>query len=130
VAKYCGSVGQKDGIPWCACFVKWVFAQHKINTGNANAWSPSWFPSARVFYRRGQANQQLPRPGDVGGLFYQNLGRIGHVFIFVKWTNNTVETVEGNTNDAGDRDSFSGDAVHRKRRLPRQIFIASNWLPS
>jgi hypothetical protein len=122
-------VGQKDGIPWCACFVKWVFAQHKITTTGANAWSPSWFPSSRVFYRRGKQETQLPQPGDVGGLFYQNLGRIGHVFIFVKW-GNTVETVEGNTNDAGSRDSNTGDAVHRKKRLPRQIFIASNWLPS
>lgn len=123
--KYLASVQLGEGYAWCAAFVKWVFNEHEIDTGSANAWSPSWFPSSRVIYRRGQDPRAIPDKGDVFGLYYTNLKRVGHVGFVHDWSPDWVITVEGNTNGDGSRD---GDGVHRKRRLTKQIYVVSRYI--
>lgn len=123
--KYLASVQLGEGYAWCAAFVKWVFLQHDIDTGKANAWSPSWFPNDRVIYRRGQNPKAIPDKGDVFGLYYTNLKRVGHVGFVHDWSEDWVITVEGNTNGDGSRD---GDGVHRKRRLKKQIYVVSRYI--
>ena len=123
--KYLASVNLGEGYAWCAAFVKWVFNEHGIDTGSANAWSPSWFPNDRVIFRRGQVPKVIPDKGDVFGLYYHNLRRIGHVGFVHDWSSDWVITVEGNTNGDGSRD---GDGVHRKRRLKKQIYVVSRYI--
>ena len=123
--KYLASVNLGEGYAWCAAFVKWVFKQNGISTGNANAWSPSWFPEDKVIHRKGQNSKVLPEKGDVFGLYYTNLKRIGHVGFVHEWSDDWVVTVEGNTNGDGSRD---GDGVHKKRRLTKQIYVVSRYI--
>jgi hypothetical protein len=126
VKKYLASVNLGEGFAWCAAFVKWCFNQIPVDTPNGNAWSPSWFPESKTVYKTARAKNYDPRPGDVFGIYYNNLKRIGHVGFIVSW-DNTVITVEGNTNDEGSRE---GDGVYRKKRLKRQIYAVADWIGS
>ena len=125
VAEYLRSTGLSEGYAWCAAFVKWVYTQHSIDTRGANAWSPSWFPDGRLIYRRDRRANGQPQPGDVFGLYYANLKRIGHVGIVHQWGDDWVITVEGNTNEGGSRE---GDGVFKKKRLKRQIYAVSDYI--
>lgn len=52
------------------------------------------------------------------------LYRIGVGFVD-QWQNKYVITVEGNTNEAGNRE---GDGVYRKRRTIKSIYVAANYI--
>lgn len=121
IRQYLKSVGINQPVPWCAAFVRWCFDQCHIPV-TGNAWSPSWFPAAKTIYRQGKG--QTPQNGDVFGLYYPKLKRIGHVGFIIGWQGNHAVTIEGNTNAAGSRD---GNVVAKKRRLKSQIFAVSRW---
>lgn len=123
VKTYLAAAGIYVPAPWCAAFVKWCFDSCGVAT-TSNAWSPSWFPANRVILSAGKMTA-TPKAGDVFGLYYANLKRIGHVGFVDEWGAEMVLTVEGNTNGAGSRE---GDGVYRKRRLVRQINKVSRWL--
>jgi hypothetical protein len=132
--KYLASCGLDEGFAYCACFVKWVLEACSIPTNGGNAWSPSWFPESRVIWQRGKAVEtqheaKKPKQGDVFGLYFQRLGRIGHVGFVDRWGDprgdDWVHTVEGNTNGQGSRE---GDGVHARRRLKRHIHVVANWI--
>jgi hypothetical protein len=125
VAEYLRSTGLDEGYAWCAAFVKWVYTRQQISTPGANAWSPSWFPDNRTIYRRDRQQNGTPGKGDVFGLYYPNLKRIGHVGIVHEWSDTWVITVEGNTNEGGSRE---GDGVYKKKRLKRQIYAVSDFI--
>lgn len=126
VKLYLASVGLGEGYAWCAAFTKWGFDQVGIATTGANAWSPSWFPSNRIIYKRDSKSLNANgKKGDVFGLYYANLKRIGHVGFIHEWTENYIVTVEGNTNDGGSRE---GDGVYKKKRLKRQIYAVADWI--
>jgi hypothetical protein len=123
VEMFLQSAGLGKGYAWCAAFATYC---HEINgipfPAKAPAWSPSWFPKAR------RIDKTTASTGDVFGLFYQNLNRIGHVgFIDEDWSDkgNIILTVEGNTNSDGVRE---GDGVYRKRRSKKQIHVVSRWI--
>ncbi len=123
IKEYLASTDLKEGYPWCAAFVKWSFVQNGIDTPGASAWSPSWFPTTRVINKKGQGRD--PQVSDVFGLYYPNLGRVGHAGFVDEFHGDYIITVEGNTNAGGVRD---GDGVHRKRRLMRQVHVVSDWI--
>lgn len=123
VELYLKSAGLSKGFAWCAAFVYYCHIENNI-TGpkNSPAWSPSWFPLEKVI-----PNEDGLR-GDVFGLYYSEMKRIGHVgFIDENWDNrsNFILTVEGNTNGDGGRE---GDGVYRKRRSKKQIHKISKWI--
>jgi hypothetical protein len=125
VEEYLRSTNLGPGHAWCAAFVHWTLRQHGIDTGKSNAWSPSWFPPQNTVYKRNTDKKDLPRKSDVFGLYYTNLGRIGHVGFVEELRGDVLITVEGNTNGQGSRE---GDGVHRKRRPWKTIYAVSDWI--
>jgi hypothetical protein len=129
VGKYLATVGLGQGYHWCAAFVKWTFAQRRVATTGTNGRADTWFPVARRIYQRPSGYVAVPQQADLFGLYYANLGRIAHVGFIDHWdqARGQAATVEGNTNDGGSR---NGDGVYRKRRLIRQIYAVSKWVPA
>jgi hypothetical protein len=125
VEKYLASVGQKKGAPWCAAFVVWVLKEAGVNTGSANAFSPSCFPKNKTIYDRKAGGNFIAAPTDLFGLYYPNLGRIGHVGFIYEVNENSIITVEGNTNGEGSRE---GNGVYKRRRLKRTIHKIARWI--
>lgn len=115
------------GNPWCAAFVAWCYKQCGISAP-VSGYSPLWFRSNAVIYRRGlgqsfyNSNIQC---GDVFGIYFPDMKRIAHVGIIESINRNYITTVEGNTNDMLSRD---GDGVYRKRRQVRQIYAVANYI--
>lgn len=85
--------------PWCADFVSWVLrAAGRPFTGGADGWRLPWTGSVRDWFAaRGRFRERLvadPAPGDVVWF------RHGHVGIVVGVDGTSLETVEGNADDA------------------------------
>lgn len=129
-----GRVGLGPGYSWCGAFVYVGCADAGVDLpGGARqfAWAPSWHPQQRRVWQRSRGvnprwqgqGQRVPMPGDVFGVYYSKLGRIGHVGIVERW-GTTVITIEGNTSSGGSRD---GDGVYRRRRLADQLYCVSRW---
>lgn len=128
---------QHSGVPlgsaWCAAMVCFVLDYCGYPTPYGCAWSPSWFPASKVI------DIQQVDTADVFGLYYSNLGRIGHVG-FVDGTDRKdynprgevewIYTVEGNTSPwaAVDASNREGDGMYRKRRHVRTISKVSRWI--
>jgi hypothetical protein len=66
VEEYLKSVNSSRGNPWCAAFVNWILTRFNIPTPKS-AWSPSWFPTNKVVYKRGIKSYYVPQAGDVFG---------------------------------------------------------------
>lgn len=112
------STSIKPGEPWCSAFVYWCHIRAGVSIpgpARSYAWSPTWFKSHLV---------DEPASGDVFGIYFKELGRIGHVGIVSKVDGSFIETIEGNTNADGSRE---GNGVWKKRRLKRQIRSYSRW---
>lgn len=134
VERILGTTGLPKGNAWCGAFVFAVMRDAGVGLpggDRAYAWAPTWHPAARRVWTRSAgtnkgfvgAGPKAPMPGDVFGLHYPKLGRIGHVGIVEQWAP-IVVTWEGNTNDAGSRE---GDGVYRKRRSRETIHCVSRW---
>jgi hypothetical protein len=123
---YLISTGFDYPVAWCAAFVSWCHTIAGIDNPRS-AWSPAWFPSSNTVYIRGKPGSRDPDKGDVFGIYFNNLKRIGHVGFIDEWPagESYCITVEGNTNSAGSRE---GDGVYRKRRLKTQIYKVSRWV--
>lgn len=121
IKQYLNAVGINRPAYWCAAFVAWCLDQCGIYH-SISAWSPT---AARknVIYRRNARRNQTPRAGDVGTLYYSNLGRVGHAFIIEHWGNKVI-TIEGNGSEAGSR---NGVAVVRRVRMKSTIYAVSRW---
>jgi hypothetical protein len=120
IAQYLASVGVYAPAYWCAAFVHWCFEKCGVRT-DITAWSPSC-ATTNVIYSRGYGGD-TPQSGDVGTLYYANLGRVGHAFIIERWGGNVV-TIEGNSNDNGSR---NGVKVCRRIRPKRSIYKVSRY---
>jgi len=115
------------GLAWCADFLRWCFDQ--INWPvKANAWSPSWFNEQTTKYIRAKLWGYVAKPGDVFGLYYSSLGRIGHVGFIIKINRQYFVTVEGNTTIAGTRESNRRDGVHKRYRPHWSVYKISNHI--
>jgi len=118
VEEYLKATGTPAGFPWCASFVRWCFNQAGLPV-DGNAWSPSWFPRSKTVYTRHSAQVATARPGDVFGIYFSRLKRIGHVGFILEVQPEYFVTVEGNTNDGGSRE---GDGVHKRYRPHYSIY--------
>jgi len=124
IGQYLAATGLGQGHPWCAAFTKFVYDQNAIPTPGATAWSPSWFPTSKTYWKRGQDHSAVQK-ADIFGLHYSNLGRIGHVGVIEKVDDTWIYTIEGNTGDDQGRD---GDVVRRHRRSIKTIHRISSWI--
>ena len=126
VESYLHAVQAKRGQAWCAAFVSYCLQQAAI-AHPKSAWSPALFPQRNTVFVRGKPSAYTPQQGDVFGLYYNNLGRIGHVGFIHRWNGNDkfVTTVEGNTNEAHARE---GDGVYFKKRPKRQLYKIANFI--
>jgi len=127
VAEYLLNAGITTPAPWCAAFVKFILdacnIEHKVT-----AWSPSATAINRIYDRRKPlSNTITPKSGDVFTLYYPNLNRIGHTGFVESWGDKWVDTIEGNTNDGGSRDSNTGDSVMKRKRLQSSIYQVSRY---
>src|SRR5690606_8166925 len=135
---------------WCAAFVSWCHGQAGY-TEPRNAWSPALFPKSKTIWQAssqgagGSGPQQVPQPGDVFGIHYRNLQRIGHAGFVDAWGSTYCITVEGNTGPGSGGRPYSrqpqtvsspanpiragpaGEGVHRKRRPIRTIHAVARW---
>jgi len=112
VEQYLASTTVPRGSAWCAAFVHWCFRQcgTVLEPIRSYAWSPTWFiPAYRV---------KEPKSGDVFGIYYRSMNRVGHVGLVKEVQSGVLVTVEGNTGPDGGRD---GDGVYLKKRLRANI---------
>jgi len=115
--------------PWCAAFICWIIrewlkeaevqAAFSLTSARAiEAWRPR---TAGAFdFERWAKEKGLPvlsrkSKAKAGDLVIFDFSHIGIVLKDQLGTD-TIETIEGNTNSAGQRDSTSGDGVWRRRR--------------
>ncbi|MEO8589411.1 MAG: hypothetical protein ABI432_08595 [Flavobacteriales bacterium] len=129
-------VGMPKGCSWCGAFVYTAMCEAGVGCVSAGvrafAWAPAWHPPARRVWTKARginskfagSGERLVMPGDVFGLYFTNLGRIGHVGLVVRDEGKFLVTLEGNTNDAGSRE---GDGVFHKRRRKDQVYCVSRW---
>lgn len=144
------------GHAWCAAFVSWSFGQMGYSQPR-NPWSPALFPEKRIVWKQGSGSNNAgagtggtvpntrtsthrePMPGDVFGLYYSNLRRIGHVGFVDAWGDSQCITVEGNTGPEGAVHTIDNPAnpiragpytegVFRKRRPIRTIYAVADWI--
>jgi hypothetical protein len=93
------------------------------------AWSPSFAKTKDVVYsahkaKTGKYRYGL-RKGDCFTLYYDKLGRVGHVGFIVAETNDYYITIEGNTGTSGSRD---GAGVHKLKRAKNKIYTISRYI--
>ena len=92
--------GFTSRVEWCACFVSWVADQAGyIETNVVPKFSGviqgiNWFKAVGQWKEAGF----VPNPGDIIFFDWENDGSADHVGIVEKVENNTVYTVEGNSN--------------------------------
>ncbi|MCO5991462.1 CHAP domain-containing protein [Actinoallomurus spadix] len=96
VARDGGSIGDYANASWCDMFVTWVGVQSGVKGIGGDAYTPA---HAEWFKEQGRWGA-TPRPGAVV-FFSWNGGGIEHVGLVIKDNHDgTIQTVEGNTDDA------------------------------
>ena len=107
----------KKGWPWCAAFVCWCLTQacKRVELDPAEiiylgADAYGWETHAEKKGFEILPEKSLTLPGDIVTFDFSHIG------IVIEDRRSTIETVEGNTNGKGERDSESGDGVWRKSR--------------
>jgi hypothetical protein len=99
-----------------------------------SGWSPTAYNKKDVIYTNGKFYQKF-MSGDVLVMTlsynkFKNTGRykaIGHTGIVDAIGKYSVRTIEGNTNDAGARDSRGGDGVYVKIRPLNKSIHITRW---
>lgn len=114
--------------PWCAAFVDWCIREwlsipQVVTWLNLQRRSPEeWRPKTALAYGITDWAKQRPNTTKIYDEKYKALlGDIvtfdfSHVGFVIADHGDVIETIEGNTNGKGDRDSESGDGVWRKIR--------------
>jgi hypothetical protein len=110
-------VGSPLGSPWCAAVISLAYKKNKIT-------SPRDARAAALFPRNRLINLRFVKAGDLGGVYFPEIGRIGHVFMVRKIFGQFVLTVEGNTNMNGSR---NGDGIYYYIRPLSQVRYFSRW---
>lgn len=136
VEQYLSSTKLGPGFPWCAAFVHWCHRECSIIPEPAREFAAAarWAREHEVF-RKGQLDmywdgatghelQRISEDGDVGTLFYANLGRVGHCFIIIDENDDYVFTIEGNTGSGGERE---GQGVYKRKRSKNALWTVNRW---
>jgi hypothetical protein len=121
--------------PWCAAFVCWCIREWLLKVpgtqdavGIEDNDTAMWRPmTARAFsfiewaQKRGlyvTDEKELAQTGDIAVFDFSH---VGIVVADQKAGEKFIQTVEGNTNGKGERDSLSGDGVWKKKRDARLV---------
>lgn len=83
-----------------------------------------WFVRQVIWHRDWRKDQPPVESGCVMGLYYEKLGRLGHIGIIEYEDANNYYTIEGNTNGAGSRE---GDGVYRKIRPKKTVAALADY---
>lgn len=116
-----GSYYGVNGVPYCAMFVSWVFAQVGAScAGLPEAYCPYILNKAR------NAGKIIPDkrnafPGDVILFDWGNDGICDHVGIVEKNFGSYVQTIEGNTSTGSSVSQSNGGVVARRTRSWRTV---------
>lgn len=104
--------------PWCAAFTCWVLKE-TLKSSNLKidlCKDASAFGWEKWATKNGFAllsENKLAKAGDFVVFDFSHIGIVAKDQLSIT---DKIETIEGNTNGAGDRDSVSGDGVWRKKR--------------
>lgn len=109
------------GYPWCAAVICYVFEKYGIPNPKS-AWSPE-VAVFNVIYNKGDPfPTSVPKNQVyVHSLYYNNLGRIGHVGFTDKITKGAIIAYEGNINRSGYRDGGAFDKIIRPKQNIHKI---------
>lgn len=101
---YLKSVGLGKGYSWCMAFVFWNVLQASILTKIANPLKKTGGVLAQFGFCKNLI-VKVPQPGYI---FIMDFGHgVGHTgFVSQVFKNETIETIEGNTNDDGSREGY------------------------
>lgn len=125
---WAAALGLPPGLPWCLIWIQHVFARAAITSGYLGHQLPRTgrverFRELCVRRRPGWFDDAIPAsppPGTIALHLRDVTSGDGHCGIVLSSTPTEIETIEGNTNDAGSRE---GDRVAIKRR-PRSYWNA------
>lgn len=118
----CGLDGDK-GYPWCAAAQAEI--HHKTDVeAPKSARVVDWFVKNVIWEKHFGEIPPFEKQGMVGGLYFRNLGRLGHIFLVVGEDKNNFYTLEGNTNIAGSRE---GDGFYRKIRSKKSVAALADY---
>jgi len=125
VEKFIASTGlnPKGGYAWCAAFITYTFKSNNLQVPKYPARAAAWFDKEHII------KNENAIPGDLGSLYYRNLGRIGHIVMYLNKFNNAtpyIKTAEGNTNRQGSRE---GNSVAMNKIRPKAIiYNSADWI--
>ena len=141
VEAYLKSVGLAKGNPYCAAGVYWSGKQAlgNVNPYPRSGWSPDFVTPPTWTYSKGG---QWPQPGDAGGIYFSNKGRIAHTFLIAgsaksptswKWRapSGYFRTIEFNTSldaSAGSARDREGGGVASKLRPVSTVWGTKDWI--
>jgi len=120
--------------PWCAAFICHILREWSRspearaalslrNDREAEKWRPQTagaFDFERWAREKGHKVLKKSTLAKAGDLVVFDFSHIG-IVVKDQLSPETIDTIEGNTNGAGRRDSQSGDGVWRKRRLASTV---------
>lgn len=128
--------------PWCAAFTSWCIREW-LKDKDVVAWlnlqrrtPEEWRPKTALAYGYTAWARQHPNTTRIftereralaGDIVTFDFSHIGFV---VSESGNTIQTIEGNTNGRGDRDSESGDGVWLKVRKKTLVKDLIRIIPS
>jgi hypothetical protein len=122
VENYLKLTGLPKGYAWCAAFVSWVYHESHVKT-IISARAADFFKDDIVYRLDISLDKNAlnkGQKGDVIGLYYDYLGRIGHIMLIESSEKNSYTVISGNTNKGGDRE---GEGVERAI-IPKGIIYA------
>lgn len=121
--KVCGLAGNK-GYAWCAASMAEIHDYAALPAPHS-ARVPDWFKHNVVWKREwGKLPHRLAKRGMVGGLYYNRLGRYGHIVLIEGESKDRFYLVEGNTNLKG---SNEGDGFYRTTRRKESIAVLADY---
>ena len=118
----CGLPGNK-GYPWCAACMAEIHDNANIPAPHS-ARVVNWFKQNVVWKKEWGEKLFTVQPGMVGAIYYNRLGRYGHIVLIVGEDNNNYYTLEGNTNAAGSRE---GQGFYKKIRSKYSIAAIADY---
>lgn len=124
VEKFIAATGlnPKGQYPWCAAFISYTFQANSLDVPKYSARAAAWFDENHIIADRKAI------AGDLYSLYYRNLGRIGHIGMYLKpYKNDTPYIVggEGNTNAQGSRE---GNQAAKRFRPRGVVHNSSDWI--
>lgn len=125
--------GWRPGYAWCSFFVMMILDQCNI-PNTITGWSPTAYNKRDVIYTDGRFKQRfstkdvlvmtLSYSDKRSPSRYKGIGHTGIVYAVGKYS---VQTIEGNTNEYGARDSRTGDGVYKKIRPLNKSIHITRW---